>query len=61
MEFIRLEASLTGVNLLPSTSNISSGDFAAKTLPGDGLLRVKAPGPHDASLSAVKAPYSSQV
>lgn len=61
MEFLRLEASLTGVNLSLSTSNISSGDFAVKTLSGDGSSRVKDPGARDASLSAVKAPYSSQV
>ncbi|KAG2726254.1 hypothetical protein I3760_01G103400 [Carya illinoinensis] len=57
---VRLEASLTGVNLFPSTSNISSGAFAVKTLSGDGSSRVKAPGARGASLSAVKAPYSSQ-
>lgn len=60
-EFCRLEASSTAVSLVPSTPNTSSRDFAVKTIPDDGSSGVKAPGPHDPSWSAVKAPYSNRV
>jgi len=59
--FCSLEASSTGVNLFPATSNNSSSDFAVESLSGDGSSRVTAPGPLDPSCSAVKAPYSNQV
>lgn len=57
---VRLEASSTAVSLVPSTANTSSRDFAVKTIPDDGSSGVKAPGPHDPSWSAVKAPYSNR-
>ncbi|XP_062164636.1 phosphoglucan, water dikinase, chloroplastic isoform X2 [Alnus glutinosa] len=59
-KYVSLEASSTGVNLFPATSNNRSSDFAVESLSGDGSSRVTAPGPLDPSCSAVKAPYSNQ-
>lgn len=61
VEFYRLEASSTGVNLFPSIPNNSISDFAGKALAGDSSSRVESPGPHEPSWSAVKAPDSNQV
>ncbi|KAI5565501.1 hypothetical protein BDE02_14G126300 [Populus trichocarpa] len=48
---VRLEASLTGVNLTLS----SSDDIVPEDLSGNGSATVEPPGPHDPFLSAVKA------
>lgn len=61
MKLCRLEASSSGVDLYPSTSDNSNGSFAVKAPPGDRSQSVEAPGPLDLSWSAAKAPYSSQV
>ena len=60
VEFCRLEASLTGVNLFSSISKNTSSDFAVKALSGDVSSRVEAPAPHKPSRSAVKAPHSNK-
>ncbi|KAL5542836.1 hypothetical protein UlMin_010546 [Ulmus minor] len=58
-KYVRLEASSTGVNIYPSSSDKSDGNSAVKTLSGEDSSIVEAPKPDDLSWSAAKGPYSS--
>ncbi|KAK9288175.1 hypothetical protein L1049_016624 [Liquidambar formosana] len=59
-KYVRFEASSAGVNVFPSSSDNSIGDFSLKNLSGNGLSPIKASGSHDSSWATVKASHSTQ-
>ncbi|XP_059650941.1 phosphoglucan, water dikinase, chloroplastic [Cornus florida] len=60
-KYVRLEASSTCVNIIPSLSDAQSGDSPVKNLSTNGSSTVGIPGENHSSWSSVKTPYSNQV
>uniref|UniRef100_A0A5B6ZH23 CBM20 domain-containing protein n=1 Tax=Davidia involucrata TaxID=16924 RepID=A0A5B6ZH23_DAVIN len=60
-KYVRLEASSTGVNIIPSLRDDSNGNFPVKkNLSSNGSSTTGTPGSNNSSWSAVKTPYSNQ-
>ncbi|PSS35912.1 Phosphoglucan, water dikinase [Actinidia chinensis var. chinensis] len=59
-KYVRLEASSAGVNIIPSFTDNSNGDFPAKNLSTNGSTMTRTPAANSSSWSSVKRPYSSQ-
>ncbi|KAA8527871.1 hypothetical protein F0562_035260 [Nyssa sinensis] len=60
-KYVRLEASSTGVSIIPSLSDDSDGDFPVmKNLSTNGSSTMGTPETNNSSWSAVKTPYSNQ-
>ncbi|KAL6970881.1 Phosphoglucan, water dikinase, chloroplastic [Sarracenia purpurea var. burkii] len=60
-KYVRLEASSTGVNIIPSFSDNSNGGFPVKNLSNNGSNMTGIPVSNNSSWSSVKTPHSTLV
>ncbi|XAR58188.1 Phosphoglucan, water dikinase [Bertholletia excelsa] len=59
-KYVRLEASSTGVNIIPSFANNITCDLSSKNISANGSTMSRTPGANNSTVSSVKIPYSSQ-
>ncbi|XP_052189149.1 phosphoglucan, water dikinase, chloroplastic isoform X2 [Diospyros lotus] len=60
-KYVRLEASSTGVNIIPSFLDSSTGDFPVKNHLSEEITMTASPGENNSSWSPVETPHSIQI